>query len=430
MDLFHFLPNLVRREVAQVVACLLALGLGGLPLAARTVRYPSSRDGIKMEITPSPHDVAVVATVTNRGRVNASLVHGGPLGVWRLFVFDATGKPIQATPVARLRVPSRISTHALKPGMAANKHFSLRQYVAGARRGTFYVYVERYIGVPSGKFTDFSIFRSPILRVSIHPGMLPQWKYVQSVHRYGQPGVTRASPAPPFPPNQIPVTGPIATLTQIAAAVERRNLAAARKLCYQGHHLPEPFYVAFAARAIAAQGCTTLVEKRFGVNPWPHLVPSPEVFLHILQRLNPKSLRINGDKAIVGVLWYNKGKFIPFPSFAYHFRKVHSRWLLDSWATQMSVPRASATSYQLNVENSLREAAAFDGLARDVAAGKFASFHAFKISARQRMAAVDDWFMVQSMKGNKQWMKANTWLVKRVEQQAKVAKKHVAQTQP
>ncbi len=432
MDAIRFPPNRVRPQVARIVAYLLALGLGGLPLAARPIGYPSSRDGIKVEITPSPHGVAVVATVANRGRVNAYLIHGGLLGVWRLFVFDAAGRLVHSTSVAHLHMPPRISPHTLNPGMAADKRFDLSRYLHGAGRATFYVYVERYVGVQSGKNTGFFILRSPVLRASICRGAPPLWKVVAAVPIPGMKARPNraAVAAPAFPRYKIPTTGPIATLAAMAKATHARDISAVRRLCFNGHHAAEPFYIALAARAVAARRCISVVKNRFGIDPWPRVVPSPDVFSHILRQLDPRAVHIHGETATVGVLWFDGGKFKPFPSFSYHFRKIHGRWLLDSWATQESAPRASARSYRLNVENSLREAGVFNSLARDLAAGKFANIHAFQAAARRRMAAISDWFMVQSLKNNKAWMKTNAWLVKKVDAQEKAAKNRAAQTRP
>ncbi len=369
-------------------------GLWAVGLAVTRTLIPvplrTTYKGVAMEIAPVGKGLTVKVTIVNRGHLDVRVARGGLAGL-SVSVFDGKGRRLEV--VVSNHPPSAF--FRLGAGKSLSSTFDLSWYVA--RRGgvgTFYV---RALRAVVAKGLTSSWLRTPTLRLTLRKGAPPVWKVVAAPPPPPAPGYRRpAVVAAQFPRYKIPAAGPIATLAEIAAAVRAGALQRVRQLCYNGHHGPEPFYVAFAQRAVAAARCIQAVKKRFGVNPWPHLVPSPEVFYHILRRLDPGSVHVNGNRASVGVLWFHDGKFVPFPSFAYHFRKIHGHWLLDSWATQSSSPRVTPGLYRLNVENSLREAAVFDGLARDVAAGKFASLHTFMAAARVRLAAQGRWFMAHA----------------------------------
>ena len=130
----------------------------------------------------------------------------------------------------------------------------------------------------------------------------------------------------------------------------------------------------------------------------------------------------------MGTLWFNGKQFVPMPDFVFRFRKFGSRWLLDSRATYRGT--LTARQYRLNVENSLRESDVFGTLAREVNTGKLTTLAEVAAAARRRLAAVGDWFTLQSMKNNRQWMKNNAQWVKRVKQSEQAARGKSPQTQP
>lgn len=406
------------------------------PVAIATFRlapihFHTTYHGVTLSIAPSRRRLIVTATITNHGGRVVFVQHGA-MRKWTFGVLDVRGRSL----VKQRHLPAHTEgfDSPLPPGRSKVQKFSLERLPGLAAPGTFYVYsTAPILAKPVGNGRLKTVyFRSPILRLILAVGKPPAWKVVAAMPRPQRRPRRRRVPAvvPPYPRFKIPGTGPIATLSGIAKAVGSQDLDAVRKLCYKGHHAVLPFYVAFAAQAIAEDQCIASGKKKFSVNPWPRLQPSPQVFSNILSRLNPRSLKVNGNTASVGIFWFHRGKFIAFPSFGYHFRKVNGRWLLDSWATQESARGPSLRSYRLNVENSLRQAETFESLAKDLAAGRFVSLSDLRAAARHRFGAVSDWFMLQSMKHNKQWMRANVWLAKRIEKEEKAAKNQAPETQP
>ncbi len=386
----------------------------------------------RIKVRAQPGSATLHATVTNGGRSRLWLSRAG-LAAWPVYVFDARGSPVAPTPGyhrAQQRAFKLEGLYPLQAGASASAAIAVGRCRVLSANGVFYVYVAQRISAilpPTGHRNlgwNSAVLRSPILRLKMVDGSARSWAVVRSVPipKPASNAMSATAAPPPYPAYRVPTGGPIAVLARIAAAVRRDDLSAVRSLCYRSGHATEPFYVAFAERAIAAARCTAAVEKKFGTDPWPRMVPSPDCFEHIVARLDPHSLRIGRGKARVGVLWYRSGRFVPYPSFAYHFRRVGGHWLLDSWATQASVPPFSARFYRLNVGNSLRYAAVFDGLTRDLRAGRFPTLQAFKAAASRKLGAVADWFMLRSMKGNKRWMKANARLVKMIEKEEKAAR--------
>ncbi len=387
--------------------------------------------GVRITATPGTKPLSIKFETVNGGRKVATLFEISnpprrPHGC-RLHAFDRFGNslPDSTAWLKKVGPPHHSRLVHLAPRHSISEIFTLAGRFKLAPPGRFYFYAVRSVitgsykgGNPAG-FAQASLI-SPILQLTLRKGHAPTWNIVQAVPKPKEtPSNAVLATAPRFPEYRIPTTGPIATLAQIAQAAKSHDLAAVRKFCYDGHHAAEPFYVALAEQAIAEGRCVAAAKERFGIDPWPQIEPSPAAFSQLLLRLNPQSLKVHNDLASVGVLWLHAGKLIPFPSFAYHFRKVRGYWLLDSWATQSSIPHSSERSYRLNVDNCLKQARVFDHLKRDLVAGKFADLRTFKVFARRRMGAVSDWFVLQSMKGNKQWMKNNAQWVKRVKGEGK-----------
>ena len=379
--------------------------------------------GVAMSIKPDRGRLNVTAGITNRGKRVVFVQHAAMLK-WTVTVLDDRGRPLAGrrgspVPAEGIDVP-------LRPGEQETKIFDLTGLSGLRPPGIFYVYstvpVLAHPGPNDHLYTVF--FRSPILRLTLAEGTPPIWKVVNSFPRYRpwQKFLPISPVAPPYPKHKLPTTGPIATLSEIATAVSVRDLKAVRKLCCDDLHATVPFYVALAAEAIAEEKCIAEAAGKFGVNPWPGFRPSPRVFSNILSRLNLPSLKVKRKTASVGVLWFHAGRFVALPLFRYYFHRVHGRWLLDFWATQESARSPSVRSYRLNVENSLREARAFESLTRGMAAGRFATVVDLKAAARQQFADVEDRFMLQSMKSNKRWMQAHARLIERLEKGERAAR--------
>lgn len=188
---------------------------------------------------------------------------------------------------------------------------------------------------------------------------------------------------------------------------------------------------AMAVEAVNLARLRTAVLKRFGVD-WckgmENLHPSPAGFSQFLQELDLRTLKIRGNRASVGTVYYNGKAFVPFPGFDFRFRKINGHWLVDSWATYQHI--STPARYRQNVIGDLREARLFRSLTDKIKSGRFGNLKEFIKSADQRLAAEDDWFTLQSMKNNKQWMKNNAQWVKRVEKSEQASGKASPQTQP
>lgn len=420
--------------------CLLVLACHGSAEGKTWVRRVTSPiqvgrfSGVRIVLVPARNSLVIRALTENHGMEIATLIRGGRFGCQPV-IYDRNGRKLRYSAL-REKLINAGQTHLvfLDPGATRKRVFVLKSYLAKLRTGRYFVEISRlvirgkYAGGETANLAQKFVV-APILRLTIRSGLPPVWKVVGSVPR-PKPGPRPATPAvPAFPRYVIPKTGPIATMSMIAQAVGAHNLNQVRQLCYSGGHSTTPFYLASAKEAIAATRYCRAVQKRFGVNLEKQISPSPDMFQHFLAELNPRSLKIKGEKASVGALWFDKGKFVPMPSFAFHFRRIRGRWLLDSWATYSSNPPTSLASYRRNTEYCLREARMFDSLARAASGTQFANYHEFNIFAEHRMVAQDDWFTLQSMKDNPQWMKDNAQWVKRVKMNEKAAKKK-ATTQP
>ncbi len=365
--------------------------------------------GTHILAAPRNRPLEIRTTTVNRSRSFVTISKGGSFGC-RLSVFDASGTRLRS-PAFWIGPGGAASGRSfyLAPGASTKNAFVLKGNAPFNATGVFFVYVSRL--VVKGKWDGGSVVgmrqgfvRSPIMKLTLRKGWPPLWQVVSRVPRPppGTMPVQRLALTPHYPPYRIPTTGPIAVLAQISKAVRAGNMQAAKQLCWHGSRQPPPFYVASAEEAVAIQNYCRALGKQFGraigakaLRGLGQIHPSPEGFSHTLKVLNFRSLRIKGDRASVGTLWFNGKKIVPMPKFAFCFRKVNGHWLLDSRASY----RWTLTSggYQLNVENSVKEAQIFDSLTRELAAGRFATLAELIAVADRKMAVENDWFTSQSL---------------------------------
>ena len=377
-------------------------------LTRRIIPRPAPLEfhGVRISLKPVPGQIAVKAKITNEGG-NAVWLPG-PIR-WELALLDNTGNLIRTVRSLR-RPPAAGSTVyksiILKPG----KSFSTKPFFVNTdteRRGTFYIFVQREVTAGRGKTSTLNsvTIRSKILRLTIRPGTLPAWRIVKRIPpSIPHAPVVQLSTNPPYPTHRIPTTGPIAALAEISKAVRAGNIQAVKQLCWHGSRQPPPVYVANAEEAIAMMKFCHAIGRQFGrpigAKALRHLEqthPSPKGFSRFVEELNLRSLRINGNRASVGTLWFNGRKFVPMPKFAFHFQKIRGHWLLDSRATYKEM--LTARQYQLNVENSVKDTQIFDSLSQGLLEGRFATLAEFTATADRKMAAENDWFTSQSLHG-------------------------------
>ncbi len=357
--------------------------------------------GASITLKPDRQRPALTVTITNRGNQPLTL-WSGYSGGWSLLAFGEDGRAVPPTERQRARwraapMPARIPSPC-KLGGSLGRSFKIGHYREITATGIFYIYATRWVS--AGART--AIVRSPILKLTLRNGRPPDWNVVPSVP---QPE-TRPHPVaplaatPPYPPHKIPGTGPIAVLAEICTAVNAGDLKRVTQLCYRGGAAREPFILASAEEAAAVRHYCMALQKRFGVNPEKRMtsvLSTPESFSHFLEELNPSSLKIDGDRASAGILWFNGKQFVSMPKFAFRFRKVNGHWLLDSRATYRGT--LTPRQYRLNVENALKQATVLRSLTRDLQAGKFSTLKDLTAAADRRMVAVGHWFQSQSLKG-------------------------------
>ena len=348
-------------------------------------------DGALITLTPVRHRLAVEAVIKNSGGDTLDLDRGGVDG-WQLWVMDSAGNRMSVQPTTGATFSA-----TLAPGASLKKLFPLAAYSKGKRPCCLYVYVTRWIASKNGT----AVITSPILKMTLRNNAPPKWKTVPFV-----PKPERHLPAhvlvPPFPPHVLPATGPITALEEISKAVHTGNLRHVKQLCYHGSAAPPPFIVALAQEAVAVHRYCLALHKRFGADPEKQMAGSlttPESFSSFLAELNLKTATIQGDRASVGTLWFNGKKFVPMPNFVFRFRRIGGHWLLDSRATYEGV--LTKRQYRLNVENCQKNADVFNSLAREIGTGRYATLAAAEKAAGKRLAAVGDWFMMQSMNSDK-----------------------------
>ena len=396
-------------------------------LTAGWVRPPPSviqYHGAVISLKPIPKRLAVRAELANRGTRTVLAVKGRGYG-WRLCAFNGLGRPLAAA--GRALTTETLVT--LRPGASLTRTFTVGRYCRGERTGMLYIYVVRWMAVNNGLT---SALMSPIHRLRFRKGQPPAWKIVPSIPmpRPGAKARVRKG-TPPYPPHIIPKTGPVAALARIARAVDSGNVSKAEALCLPEQAVPQPLIAAMAVEAVNLARLRAVILKQFGVD-WckgmEDLHPSPAEFPQFLEELNPQTLKIRGNKASVGTVYYNGKAFVPFPGFDFRFRKIRSHWLVDSWATYRHI--STPARYRQNVIGDLREARLFRSLTDQIKAGRFTNLHEVLKSADRRLAVEDDWFTLQSMKNNKQWMKNNAQWVKRVEKSEQASGKASPQTQP
>lgn len=413
--------------------------VGTNSIRAMNVISPAPVDtfaGIHIAIKGHRHSLNVTAITTNQGKDTATIFRStGDFVESGLMMFDPKGRKLKYTNAFQKKLwrPRVLRSTDLGPGKAIKKTFTIDRYYKFARRGVFYLYVAELVAKGKGKGSSVpakqKFVRSPILKLTLRQGRPPEWRVVPAVPK---PGPRRTQLAvPPFPKYNIPAGGPVATLDGISTAVRAHDLKRVKQLCYHGASGPEPFIVANAREAIAISNFCKAMQNKFGINPEKHLTlthPTPESFSYLVKELNVRSLKINGDDASVGILYFKGKKFAPMPNFAFCFRKVRGHWLLDSGATYKHLSQ-SRGQYRLAIEKSIRETHVFDSLTRQLAAGRFAALKDFTAVAARRLAAVNDWFMLQSMKNNKRWMKNNAQWVKRIKGEEKPAATQPSKTQ-
>lgn len=412
------------RAAAAIVSCLVcflwvdsvtASPVGGVNEAGRRIPRQTRRmmqppkpvktfRGVRILIHTKKKKLGIETTTENRGKNIVTLISGGQFG-WKLSVFDRDGHKLSHS-AARTKkhiIPHRKLIY-LDPGKSIKRIFILSQYYQIPSQGVFYVYVSRWVA--GGKWSGGSTIglvqkfvRSPILKLTLHQGAVPAWKVVHAVPHHKPAPQTQPSNTPPYPKYKVPATGPIAALAALSKAVQASDLDRVKQLCYEKKIKPG-YITAMAKEAIVIRRFSLAVQNKFGMNPEKRLTrthSTPESFSHFLKELNPKTLKIKGNMAKVGVWYIHKGKLLPMPSFAFHFRKVKGHWLLDSWATYKSVFKTKAR-YRLGVEHKLRQAKMFDSWTHTLAKRHFANLHAFEAFTAPQETAEDHWFMKQSMK--------------------------------
>ncbi|HTV47289.1 MAG TPA: hypothetical protein VMG59_02485 [Phycisphaerae bacterium] len=406
--------NKLRVIIVVVLSQMLCLILMIIPSSAKTLfesannstmnfQEPvilSAFDGINVTIQPDPKILAVTIVTKNKGKDTVMIFDEPSLAATGLLMFDSVGNllPYTEEEDQRQAFPNR-QTLYLAPGKSLTQVFALNQYYQFNNKGVFYVFYSQYVIVGAGKRVG-----SPILQLILNGEMRPNWKVVPAVPQPPpsmSPQLENQMQEHSYPKYKIPTDGPIATLTQISAAVQAGDLEQVKQLCYQANTDPPPLFVAEAEEAIAMSKLCVALQSKFSVNPEQNIArthPSPEEFSHFLAELNPNSMKINDDIASVGIFYYQEGKFVPSNSFAFHFRNVNGEWLLDSWATFKS--QLNVSQYNLNVENDLKEAQMFNSLTQDLENNRFTNLQDFNAVADQQMIAIDRWFMAQSLKGS------------------------------
>ncbi len=343
------------------------------------------------------------------------MTQGGSLG-WRLLVYDRRGNRLPYTAAAqdrRTRSAGRSRGIRLRPGSSRVKEFHIRRYCAVPRSGTFYVYACRAVTAVRGgggppPQPSSAYVRSPIYRLTLRKGQPPTWKVVRALPVPRPPAPPKRPVVPPFPKYKMPASGPIVTLAEVSEAVHAGDLSRVKRLCYSGGPGKAPYFVAMAQDAISIARFCRALQKKFGINPQRRLTQThttPKSFSQFLAEIDAPALKINGDRAAVPVLWYDKGKFVRFPKFDIRFRKVHGRWLLDSWASYK--PISPPWQYRMDVENELTESHMYGALTRALDKKHFANLKAFEAYANPKAAAQDNWFMRQWMKDGKKAEKAD-----------------------
>jgi hypothetical protein len=378
--------------------------------------YVTTFDGVSIAVHPDPKTPSITAIITNDGKDTVTIVERVYISESGLLMFDSAGNflPFTNAEKKRMVLPHPNNEFKLAPGKSLSNFFILSQYYQFNGPGVFYVYVSRMVigGTWKGDWTSglqLKYVRSPILQLTLKTGAPPIWKVVPAIplpNSASQGSQGSQLIIPPYPRHQIPTTGPIATLAQISIAVHTGDLEQIKRLCYQSDSGPEALFVDDAESAIALTIFCNALQKRFGVNPEQHLAQthsSPETFSRFLNELNLNSLKINGDEASVGILEYQRGKFVP-GSFAFYFRKVNGYWLLDSWATYKRI--MSIKQYLLEVQYRHKQMQMFNSLTQSLIDNHFANLQEFIIYANQQTTAIVNWFMTQSIK-NQQLQKQN-----------------------
>lgn len=420
-------PGSFWRRIRGLAFCIILFSLASQLAIGRVdalvtdeARPVASIYGAIMTIKPTKGRLEVAATITNRGRHTVILFTGRRWLGWRLRAFDGGGRPLRSALPPLPRAGPRLIY--LRPGHSLSRRFDIAGWPELRSPGGFYFYAQRWVlgavGVKRGRGSP--VLASPILRLILRKGKTPLWKAASAVPRlhYRPPPL-----APPFPAYKVPRRGPIATLAGISQAVHSGDLNRVRQLCFSSGGGHEPFYVADAEEAVALARMCRAVGARFGPvvgarfeRGLARTHPSPEGFTQLVAELDPHTLKIDGKRASVGILYWQKGKFVPTGNL-FCFRLVKGQWLLDSRATLATSYffRRDPGLYARNVAAHLSAAHAFDGLARALAGGRFATLAEFRKALRSQLVAQSRRFLVESMKNNKQWLRANAWLSRNAE---------------
>ncbi|MGC9261616.1 MAG: hypothetical protein ACP5I8_16250 [Phycisphaerae bacterium] len=357
----------------------------------RPIYAPQSEDGLVVQLAPGKSGVAVLAKITNTGDTVASLSNG-PASGWTLGVYKVVGG--RAEKALRTVVGHEMnmaacggmvnSTLAIPPGKTREMELRLRKYFVISLPG---VYIVRAITqwcsvVGSGAYVRLG---TNLIGFTLNPKGKIAWQ-TRNV-TWPKPKPRKVPPGPVLQSSQIPKTGPVAALAQLAGAIKRGDAQTAHHLVYapsgESHNL------AVVDEELAFNRLASALGRRFGANAKARLKPvppaiSPTATQCLLRHLDLKTLKVEGDSAQVRAWAFVYGRLWKWePNVPLYFRRVKGNWKLADGPNRF--PRNSPPRIWDRLTRA--QAVIYDSLRHEIEAGKFHSFVDFDAQYRARLAA-------------------------------------------
>jgi hypothetical protein len=359
----------------------------------KPLERPQSALGLTAVAIPRRRKAEVLVSIQNTGRKALNII--GPVS-WSLIPVNGGGASVGPRPVVahvrqRLKVgPSNL--YRLDAG-ARTPLQKLSFGTSGLPVGhPFFIFAQCGGELSASRQGPKRFWlQTPTYRILLQKGRPPIWSRaknlmppsqmpnsIQRGHRRGRPQHFMRPPHPPspFPPYSAPVGSPLRVPGEIASAVAAGDIGTVEQLCVHGSRHPAPLAVAKAQAAVALLGLRGLIIRCFGRNAGAQSLrqlagihPAPSDFKLWASEINPQTLKVDDNRASVGLWQVMRGKPIPMPNYRVEFLRIGGRWLLDSRGTLMSLGQ-NAAGYRRKVVCALRQARALRDIKKALASGR------------------------------------------------------------